>query len=355
MQQFYIDSVKPGMKLAKTIYDDKNQELLKAGASLSESLIERLKEKGFHTLCIDTENSKDIIFEDTIPISVRHQTISALQNMDIPAVMDNAKKIVSNVCSSLNISFDLLDFRNSANFDYQHAIAVAEMSVAIGKELRNSHGSLLFNQEQLQSLAIAALLHDIGKRCADRKVLEKLNVSKTIKDTTMQYSEKLIPVYGYSLLKDNILVNSQVKAAILFHKTHENGDNMPIAISPDKIHLFAKIIHVTDTYDMLINHKNGSGEYFSNSEVVEYLMANCGTKFNLDIVKAFVAHIPIYPKGTMVTLSDGREGIVYENKVGVMLRPKILLPDGQILDLFNNNSITIAAAAGMEKGRKELC
>lgn len=354
MQQFYIDSVKPGMKLGKTIYDDRNKELLKAGTELSLSLIERLKSKGFHTLCIDTLDSKDIILEDTIPITVRHQAITALRNLDIPSVMDSAKEIVSSICSSLNISFDLLDLRNHENFDYEHAVTVAEMSVAIGKELKDTSGESLFNQEQLDTLAIAALLHDIGKRCADKRVLEKLNVSKNNKDTAIQYSEKLIPVYGYSLLKDNILVNAQAKAAILFHKTDENGANMPIAIPLDKVHLFAKIIHVADTYDILVNQKNEKGLYFSNSEIVEYLMGSCGSKFNLDVVKTFVAHIPIYPKGTRIVLSDGREGIVYENKVGEMLRPKVYLFNGEILDLAENNSLTIVST-DVQRGGKNLC
>lgn len=47
MQQFYIESVKPGMTLGKTIYDDRNNELLKSGTVLSENIIKRLKDKGF--------------------------------------------------------------------------------------------------------------------------------------------------------------------------------------------------------------------------------------------------------------------------------------------------------------------
>ena len=59
-------------------------------------------------------------------------------------------------------------------------------------------------------------------------------------------------------------------------------------------------------------------------------------------------------KGTKVTLSNGLEGVVYENKVGEMLRPKILLKDGTIIDLMNNNSITIVPDQ-KQVGGKTLC
>ena len=354
MQQFYIESVKPGMTLGKTIYDDRNNELLKSGTVLSENIIKRLKDKGFYTLCIDTLESKGIVLDDNIPITVRHQAVTAIKNLDIPSVIDSAKEIVSCICDTLNISFDLLDNRNGDNFDYEHAIAVTEMAIAVGSELRDKNGELMFNRSQLEELAVASLLHDIGKRCSDRRVLEKLNASNSAKDTVLSYSEKLSPVYGYCLLKDNVQVPSVVKASVLFHRTDENGKNMPIAIDKSRIHIFARIIHVADFYDILIHHKTDSGVYLSTSEAIEYLMASCGTKFNLDVVQAFIRHVPIYPKGTKVTLSNGLEGVVYENKVGEMLRPKILLKDGTIIDLMNNNSITIVPDQ-KQVGGKSLC
>jgi len=70
-------------------------------------------------------------------------------------------------------------------------------------------------------------------------------------------------------------------------------------------------------------------------------MANCDTKFNSDLVRAFVHYVPIYPKGTSVTLSNGIEAVVYENTAGKMTRPKVLLEDGQIIDLYDNPSVTI--------------
>ena len=72
-------------------------------------------------------------------------------------------------------------------------------------------------------------------------------------------------------------------------------------------------------------------------------MANCETKFNSDLVRAFMQYVPIYPKGSKVTLSTGEHGVVYENTVGKMMRPKVMLNNGEIIDLFDNPSITVVS------------
>lgn len=350
MQQLYIDFVKQGMCLGKNVYDENGNVLLRRGVQISDRMIQILKNKGFQSLCIDNEETKDIQLDDNIPVEVRQKAVDSLKNLDLPSIMDSAKKIVECLCEKMNISFDLMDIRDRENFDYGHAVTVAEMSVAVAKELRNSRNERLYNNEQLESLAVAALLHDIGKRCSNHDVLKKLNIPAEAKESFMHYKEELSPVYGYNLLKDNLLVSPYVKAAILFHKADENGKNMPLAIEPNKVHPFAKIIHVTDTYDMLINQLQKEGIHFSNSDAIEYLMANCHTKFNTDIVKTFIKYIPIYPKGTYVNLSNGQTGIVYENKTGAMLRPVVLLKDGTLLNLIENNSITIVST-GMSNER----
>lgn len=54
--------------------------------------------------------------------------------------------------------------------------------------------------------------------------------------------------------------------------------------------------------------------------------------FDRDVVEAFIQSVAIYPSGTEVMLSDGREGIVAANKWNP-LRPLIRLWDGEEIDL----------------------
>lgn len=336
MKQVDISYVITGMVTAVPIYDEANRVLVAEGTVLTDRIINKLKEMGYYTICIDTKKTEGILLEGIISDEIKNKASNAIQNLDMPSILESATEIVASICNNHNISFDLLDIRNEKNYQYRHAVTVAELSIAIGKLIRDENNRPL-SEDSLRELAVAALLHDIGKRCSDEKVLDNLNISPELK----KYTEDMAPIFSYNLLKDNEYVSATTRIAILFHKTDENGKNAPAKVEPNKIHIFAKIIHIADEYDNLISNGKLFGAPISTSEAVEYLMANCDTKFNSDLVRAFVHYVPIYPKGTSVTLSNGMEAIVYENSPGKMTRPKVLLDNGQIIDLFDNPSITI--------------
>lgn len=337
MKQINIAQATAGMVLAKPIYDEKNRILINAGSVLSDNIVKKLVEMGFYNICIDTEDTKDIVLEDVVPITTKNKAIQSIHNLDMPSIIESAKEIVACISESTNLSFDFFDGRDEKNYDYQHAVTVAELSIAMGKLVTDPNGNPL-SQNGLYELAIAALLHDIGKRCSDRKILEQLRIPSD----KIQYSEEMAPVFSYNLLKDNSLISGTARVGILFHKTDENGKGAPMKVDPAKMHIFSKILHIADTYDTLTNKGlNEDGNALSSADAIEYLMANCDTKFNRELIRNFVNYIPIYPKGSHVKLSNNMSGIVYENTVGQMTRPKVILEDGRKIDLYEYPSITV--------------
>ena len=171
---------------------------------------------------------------------------------------------------------------------------------------------------------------------------------------------------SYDMLYDRWNIPARVKAGVLCHHENEDGSGYPNGLSGDKIHPFAKIIHVADVYDAL-SSKRPYKEACSYSEALEYLMGGCGTLFNKEIVEIFTKYVAIYPKGMMVELSDGQKALVMENDKNNRLRPKVKLLDGTILDLQDaekNRNITVVRQCGMhamiadeieanEKGRNQ--
>ena len=100
-------------------------------------------------------------------------------------------------------------------------------------------------------LYLAALLHDIGKTCLP---LEILNKPETL--TEDEYEEvKRHPRYGYNMLKNNEEISSVTRNAIFSHHENEDGSGYPRNLTSDKIHKFAKIIHIADVYDALITKR----------------------------------------------------------------------------------------------------
>ena len=93
-------------------------------------------------------------------------------------------------------------------------------------------------------------------------------------------------------------------------------------------------------------------------------MGACDMMFDREVVLAFLRYVPLFPKGTTVRLSDGRDAIIYDNTGNRNLRPILKTMDGKMLDLQapDNLNITIItstdeveeAILSTEQARKQM-
>lgn len=332
-----INYLNEDMIVGKDILDpDTNRILLKSGTKLTSFYIRYLKDNGYKGIYIENENYKKVIIEDIIPEELKNSSMKALKDLNIESVLENARSIVDHLFYKKNISFDSYNLKGDI---YEHSIKVAEMSIVIGKTMG-------LNKDELISLAEAALLHDIGKCVKSKENLKKLGYDGQIGT----YNEKLYPLYGYEILKNYSIIKATTKVGVLTHNIDENGKNNMMLNKNVQQHLFGKIIHVADIYDQIVTHTYHN-KITSPSEATELLLGGCGTKFNGTIVKKFLKYIPIYSKGTKVELSNGMTGVVFENNHEIPLRPKVIIENGEIIDLSNleYNNITI-----LDKNNEEI-
>lgn len=301
-----IEKVEPGMFLGQTICDENGRKLVLKDKELTEFSIEKLKELGFNFIYVEDKIGEEFQNKDVFSDELKRKMSDDLKRLDITSTIENAKNIVETICDNYHNIFDTIDIRNNNDYLFKHSIMVAEFSIAIGMKLN-------LKQQELVNLTISALLHDIGKLCINKEMLDKIKIN----DKELMYQEKFHPFYAYSLLSKMPEISATTKSAILFHHKNENGTGFPENIKvPD--HIFYKILHVADAYDNLISSKNG----MNPSDALEYLYANSGTLFNVDVVNAFKSCIPIYPRGIEVKLSNGLDGVVIDN-TNDKSRPKV--------------------------------
>lgn len=324
-----INSLNTDMIIGKDIIDtETNRVLLKSGTRLTPKYISYLKEHGYKGIYVESEKYKNIIVDDIISDEVKNGSLKALRNLDVSSVMENARKMVTEIVNKTNISFDNLNLKSD---DYEHSLRVAEMSIVIGKAMG-------LKESELVDLAGASLLHDVGKQLKDPQALKKLGFD----GAKGSYQEELYPLYGYRLIQNNSDVKSTVKVGVLTHNMNIDGSNNIDTGHKLVQHIFGKIIHVTDSYDQVISDKYDD-KVASPSEALEFLLGGCGTKFDQSIVQAFQKYIPVYPKGTKVLLSNGLIGVVLKNNDDIPLRPHLVLENGKVINLaeFKFNNITI--------------
>ncbi len=124
-----------------------------------------------------------------------------------------------------------------------HQRRVTEIACAIAREMN-------IDQDRLQGLRLASLVHDIGKINVPAEILSK--PGKLIRpeiDLIRTHSEA-----GYNILK-NINFPWPISEIVLQHHERINGSGYPKGLSGNAILLEAKIIAVADVVEAMASHR----------------------------------------------------------------------------------------------------
>lgn len=340
MRYIPIIDAEPGMRLAYDLFDSFGRILISSKTKLTDSYIEKLTKMGFVGLYIEDELSKGIELQMLISPELRAEGLASVRERDIDRCKDISEEIVSEILNKGNLSLDLSDLRTYDDYTYAHSVNVAVLSSIIGFGLG-------MNEQDLNSLVFAGLLHDFGKMAIPSEILNKPSRLTPDEYQIMQSHATL----SYEMIKDKRDISSQVKNAVLFHHENVDGSGYPQGIYGEDITLLAKIIHVADVYDALVSNRPYKNPY-SPYEATEYLMGGCGTMFDKSVVETFLKYVPLYPKGTQVLMSDGRKAIIYDNTAHHNLRPILRLMDGTNIDLEDEKYLNITIQALREESEQ---
>lgn len=326
MRYIPIDYVEPGMNLAYDVFDSLGRNLVSSATELTGAYIEKLKNIGIEGLYINDELSEGIEIEELISPQLRAEGLQCVREQNVDRCKDISKKIVEEMIKKGTCSLDLTDLRTFDDYTYAHSVNVAILSCNIGLGLQ-------MNEDDLVNLVLAGLLHDMGKLDIPSEILNK--PSRLTQDEYMLM--KTHAQLSYNYIKERIDISAQVKQAVLYHHENMDGSGYPSNISGENLSMTTRILHVADVYDALIA-KRPYKQPFSPWEAVEYLQKNSGTMFDEDVVDTFTTCVPIYPKGTIVTLSNYAKAIVVDNTGKRNLRPLVHTFDKTAVDLSEENN-----------------
>ena len=156
-----------------------------------------------------------------------------------------------------------------------HSERVARISVAIGKQLG-------LPEDELETLRISALLHDVGKIAIDDNILKKPAALTTEEFEIM----KTHPVRGYKIMSQ-IPAMKEFLPGMYMHHEMVNGQGYPQGLKDEQIPLQAKIVSVADTFDaMTIDRPYSKGMLLP--EALERIGSFVGTRYDKSVVDALV-------------------------------------------------------------------
>ena len=327
MRYVRTSDLTPGMRTTKNLYNNDGICLLAANHVLSNGLINALKAQGTEGIYIFDEYSEYEELHQIVPEEERKNAINSLKSMEIDKVIFFANEIMNSLMKATDIMLDMGDLREYHEDTYEHSVNVCILATTCGIGLGLSN-------DELKELSAAALLHDIGKTQISKDILDKKGkLTQSERDIINNHTR-----LGYELLYNNHSISSRIRSGVLSHHENFDGTGYPNNRANYDIPLYARIIRVADVYDAM-TQKRAYKDKITPNNVIEHLMSNCGTLFDIDIVRVFMQYLVLYPVGTNIILSDGRSARVIKNRQTYVMRPVVMTKDKEILDLaFDRNT-----------------
>ena len=156
-----------------------------------------------------------------------------------------------------------------------HSERVARISVAIGKQMG-------MGPEELETLRISALLHDVGKIAIDDSILKK-PAALTEEEFRIM---KTHPQKGYKIMSQ-IPAMKDFLPGMYMHHEMVNGQGYPQGLTDKDIPLQAKIVSVADTFDaMTIDRPYQKGMLLP--EALDKIKSMIGTRYDGGVVSALI-------------------------------------------------------------------
>ncbi len=322
------DDLKPGMRLARPIYNKSGVLLYERNTKLTMQGIYSIKNFGLIGIYIlepaeplPPMSEEDIEFERFQTMSI-FSLRSALKAIVTGKKTDEMKKLAKEIVrrfGNMNHKINFMQNLRSPEDDvYKHSLNVAILSALMSKRLQ-------FPQEEKERVVGAALIHDIGKLLVSKDG----SVGKeTYIDHRSPEMLKKAHLAGYNLISNDYNLDTGVKTLVgqMIRKIDELDQERRISNNA------AEILHVAYYYDNLTSMKLGE-EPSSEVEAIRYLLDG-DNGFSPNAVRALIDSVNILSVGVCVELTNGDKGLVLsENKINI-LRPMILnFRDNQLYDL----------------------
>jgi diguanylate cyclase (GGDEF)-like protein/putative nucleotidyltransferase with HDIG domain len=156
-----------------------------------------------------------------------------------------------------------------------HLRSVSRLALRIGLKMS-------LPSDQLDELALGALLHDVGKIGVPDRILQKPG---RLTDEEYQIIKRH-PVLGARML-ESVRELAPVVQAVRYHHERFDGKGYPERLRGEDIPLAARIISVVDAFDSMIRERP-YGYGISQETALEEIERNSGTQFDPRVVRALL-------------------------------------------------------------------
>lgn len=343
MKLMRIVDCTPGMYLGEDIINHSGVVFLGSGTRLTDKHLKSLQQLGIETVYIASPERTEELENDMILFDRQlnrdfQNTISSFKNvyqnvrLGNQIILDELKgsitPLISRVISNNNILGNLRMIEVADEYTYKHSINVGMVASMIGKWLG-------YGPVELMDLALAGMLHDIGKSRIPQEI-----INKPARLTPEEFEIiKTHPRAGYEILSETREVNFDVLFGVLEHHEWIGGGGYPSGSAGKKIHEYARIVAVADVFDAITSNRSYKSK-ISPFRAAEIVMEESTVHLDPEIVQLFLSRISQFYVGNTVQLNTGEIGeIVMVNRYN-LTRPLVRVKE-RFYDLSSNYRLQI--------------
>jgi putative nucleotidyltransferase with HDIG domain len=244
--------------------------------------------------------------------------------VDVHSVSEISRHIMKEFGTVSDVINYLHLVRPMDDYTYSHSLNVSLMSIIIARWMNLS-------EAEIDEIATAGLLHDIGKT----KISDKL-LLKPGKLTDLEFDElKKHPILGYMMMENVKDATLNMKYSVLMHHEKIDGSGYPVGALDEEIPLFPKIIAIADIYDAMTSNRAYRNRMCPFEVIKNFEMQTFG-KLDTRILTVFIKNIANTYMGDFVELNSGEIcEIVFINQNRIW-QPIVRFGD-EFIDLSQDN------------------
>lgn len=337
-KQLDLDLLKAGMIIAKPVLSNRGMVLLDKGAVLTAEKIECLRSWQVSSVSIVTllnggTAKIDLAktYEETLNLTSQiFERVRIYQVVPVAEFKQIVESYISLMIDAVGVVESLYKIKCHSEYTYRHSLNVSILCGLFGKWLG-------YKDQELHDLILAGLLHDIGKTCICKEILDKpdkLNDQET--EVMRMHSQK-----GYRLLTGTQDIPPAVKLAVLQHHERGDGSGYPLGLANSDISMTGKIVAIADIYDAMTSERVYKKK-LPPFAVIETLVEQMYDKLDPELCLTFVSNIRRRLVGAPVQLNNGETGKVLFFSESLGSRPVVQLDTGICVNLDKQRELAIS-------------
>ena len=348
MRSVDIESLTPGMILARSIINDDMIVVLSEGTMLTKAHITRLGFLDIPSVYVKDEYELSEAFQNVAAIfnpasafvteykEVIHtarEIFDEAEKSDKPPV-EKSKNMVQETLAPMAKQSGAIDYllevNHLASDIYNHSVRVSVLAGVLAKWM-------MMSAAETQDLILAGFLHDIGKTKFPPRLIDKQveHLTEEDLDAYMQHT-----IDGNRILNASPELSDGVKLAALQHHECMDGSGFPFNLKGNDIHLYARIIGLANLYDNITTEREGQKKN-TPFDAIERITQDMYTKLDPNVCVPFLKHLKETFLGSRVKLDNGLVGNIVRYENDFSSKPLIRVNEKEIIDLNKNTELQI--------------